>query len=258
MKKLLLGLLALGAVNLSATDKIKIGADPTIPHFTYEHASHIVGADVDIIDAIFKKLNLSYEIIPSSYNELCSELNKGTFDLAISFLGDDKHTQGCDHSVPYYEINNLYLKLEDNPATTKEEMKGKKVGYDSEVDVNKETLEKIGAIPVGYTSYLKLFSDLQYKKIDFVFLHSAVSMPIIKENYNAFNEIDRKSFKMMKDFNISKKIQPFIVEQAQDSDVFYMVGKGKNADLLAKINKAITDMRESGEMEKILKKYDLE
>ncbi len=37
-----------------------------------------------------------------------------------------------------------------------------------------------------------------------------------------------------------------------------MVGKGKNADLLAKINKAITDMRESGEMEKILKKYDLE
>ena len=27
MKKLLLGLLALGAVNLSATDKIKIGAD---------------------------------------------------------------------------------------------------------------------------------------------------------------------------------------------------------------------------------------
>ena len=29
MKKLLLGLLALGAVNLSATDKIKIGADPT-------------------------------------------------------------------------------------------------------------------------------------------------------------------------------------------------------------------------------------
>lgn len=89
-------------------------------------------------------------------------------------------------------------------------------------------------------------------------LDSAISMPIIKENYTAFNEIDRKSFKMMKDFNISKKIQPFIVEQAQNADVFYMVGKGKNADLLAKINKAITDMRESGEMEKILKKYDLE
>ena len=64
-------------------------------------------------------------------------------------------------------------------------------------------------------------------------------MPIIKENYNAFNEIDRKSFKMMKDFNISKKIQPFIVEQAQDSDVFYMVGKGKNADLLAKLIKLL-------------------
>lgn len=178
--------------------------------------------------------------------------------MAISFLGDDKYTQGCDHTVSYYETNNLYLKLEDNPTTTKEEMKGKKVGYDSAIDVNKEALEKIGAIPVGYTSYLKLFSDLQYKKIDFILLDSAISMPIIKENYTAFNEIDRKSFKMMKDFNISKKIQPFIVEQAQNADVFYMVGKGKNADLLAKINKAITDMRESGEMEKILKKYDLE
>ena len=33
MKKLLLGLLALGAVNLSATDKIKIGADPNNPTF---------------------------------------------------------------------------------------------------------------------------------------------------------------------------------------------------------------------------------
>ena len=137
-------------------------------------------------------------------------------------------------------------------------MKGKKVGYDIDIDANKEILEKIGATPVGYNSYLRLFSDLQYKKIDFILLNSAVSMPIIKENYTAFNEIDRKSFKMMKDFNISKKIQPFIVEQAQNADVFYMVGKGKNADLVQKINKVINDMRQNGEMEKILKKYDLE
>ncbi|MGP1506025.1 MAG: substrate-binding periplasmic protein [Campylobacter sp.] len=258
MKKLLLGLFTLGAINLSAADKIKIGADPTIPPFTYDKASQIVGADIDIIDAIFKELDLSYEIIPSSYNDLCDELNKGTFDLAISFLGNDKYTQGCDHTASYYETNNLYLKLEDDPTTTKEEMKGKKVGYDIDIDANKEILEKIGATPVGYNSYLRLFSDLQYKKIDFIFLNSAVSMPIIKENYTAFNEIDRKSFKMMKDFNISKKIQPFIVEQAQNADVFYMVGKGKNADLVQKINKVINDMRQNGEMEKILKKYDLE
>ena len=178
--------------------------------------------------------------------------------MAISFLGNDKYTQGCDHTASYYETNNLYLKLEDDPTTTKEEMKGKKVGYDIDIDANKEILEKIGATPVGYNSYLRLFSDLQYKKIDFILLNSAVSMPIIKENYTAFNEIDRKSFKMMKDFNISKKIQPFIVEQAQNADVFYMVGKGKNADLVQKINKVINDMRQNGEMEKILKKYDLE
>ena len=36
MKKLLLGLFTLSAINLSAADKIKIGADPTIPPFTYD------------------------------------------------------------------------------------------------------------------------------------------------------------------------------------------------------------------------------
>jgi len=257
MKKFLSLCLVLGVASFLSADKLRIASDPTFPPFGYHKGNDIVGVDADLAKLIMSKLKLDYELVAMDYEEICDALNAGRVDMAIAAIGIDEYTEGCDPSNSYYETETYYLTHEYNHIDTKEQMAGHKIGYITG-NYYKEIIESFGGEPVAFDRPAQMFMALQNDRVEAVISDSALAAPVIKRNYSYFSDVDKQALEMMENLGVNKQIMPFDIEASDESETVVLFGRGKNAELKESINRIIGEIRENGEMQKILEKYDIE
>ncbi|MCL2114333.1 MAG: ABC transporter substrate-binding protein [Streptococcaceae bacterium] len=152
IKKIALGIIGLAAVatlaacgnanasSSSQLDKVKkagvlkVALSPDYPPFEFQMIKNgknaIVGSDVDLANAIGKKLGVKVQIESMDFNNVLASLTTGKADIAISGISKTpSREKSVNFSNVYYSSDNyLVVKKSDlNKYTSISDFKGKKI-----------------------------------------------------------------------------------------------------------------------------------
>ncbi len=111
-------------------DELVIGLDDTfVPMGFKDESGKVVGFDVDLADAVAKKLNkkIKFQAIDWSMKE--TELNNGNIDLIWNgYSINDERKEKVEFSKPYLNNTQVIVTLANSNIKSKGDLAGKKVG----------------------------------------------------------------------------------------------------------------------------------
>lgn len=226
-------------VGFLGAEVLKIGTNPNFPPFEFiDSQNKITGFDIDLIDAISKKVGFEYEILTIGFDGLIPALKAGKIDMIVSGMSaTEARKKVVDFTDSYYTTENLFIKrVNDNSVNSLADLQGKKIG------VQLGTVQELAARAmkgIKTVSNQEIFSaiiSLKEAKVDAVLVDSSIGYGYIKKNP------DLVAFFKEKD----------------GSDGFSMAfDKNKHTKLIAKINSAIDELKKDGTYDRLLDKYDL-
>ena len=228
-------------VSTANADILKIGSETVYPPFEYldPTTGRYAGFDIDLIDAIAKKAKLEPKIYSMGLDALIPALMSDTIDVAISALTiTPERAQKVDFTKPYYESGLTIMTHRDHVG----KIKGTK-------DLQGKTL----CVEIGSSG--GLFSA----KIP------GVKLRTFNSATEAFMEIDQRGcYAMINDkpvnefFLASKQAKSMKLAEVNiilsEDNYGFAVKKG-NAQLKARLEKALDEVMADGTYEKIYNKW---
>ncbi len=209
--------------------------------FEYEDAtsaSGYTGFDVEIVDAVAKKLGLSLKIVVTNFNALQSgtALEANTCDLGASAMTiTDERKKKIDFSDGYYDSLQSLLVKADSGITNLAGTEGKKVGLQKGSTGKTYATEHApaGATLVDFSDDGKMFIAMQAGQVDALLQDHPV---------NHQHEVDDPTYKVVETYNT-------------DESYGFAFAKGKKPELLGAVNAQLAAMRADGTYDTLHKKY---
>ena len=256
MKKMLLGLVGLVAVgtlaacsNTSGTSVKKVqdskqlvlAVSPDYPPFEYQTIKNgkntVVGIDIDLANAIAKKLDVKLKVSTMDFNNVLTALSQGKADIAISGISaTTDRKKSFDFSNVYYDATNeIVVKKSDlSKYNSISDFKGLKLaaqkGSTQETAVNNQIT---GSVLVSLAATGDEINEVKGGMVS-----GAVMEDMIAKSYVAANP----------DLAIANVKIPNL---KSNPGMAVAVQKG-STELTSKINEVISEMKSSGELEKII------
>jgi polar amino acid transport system substrate-binding protein len=121
---------------IKADGKLKIGTDDTYPPSEFSDGGKIVGFDVDLFDAVAKKLGLQTEWVESKFGDIIPGIQSGKYELGISSFTINDERKGQTLMVSYFSAGTQWATQKGNPKAVKiDDACGKKIA------VQKDTVQ---------------------------------------------------------------------------------------------------------------------
>ncbi len=219
------------------TKTYKIATDATWPPFEYvdESTKDIIGFDMDLMNAIAEKENLSIEYINVNWDPLLTGVSECQYDAAISAMTiTDERKKTMLFSDPYINAGQIVVVRTDNTdIKSKDDLKGKTVGAQ---------IGTTGAIEVQNMDGVTLRT---YDTVDLAYLDLANGqIDAVVADYPTANAF------------VAKDADKIMSVGDVFTDEYYGVAIcQKNADLQAKINEGLAAVKEEGLIEKLEDKW---
>jgi polar amino acid transport system substrate-binding protein len=215
--------------------KLVIGTSPDYPPFeSLDKENKVIGFDLDIMDAVAKKLGVKVEVVQMDFGGLIAALSSKKFDIMAAGVSvTDERKQAVDFSKPYLIGKDAILVHKDSglKVTKLEDLKGKKVAVQLGT-VQAESAKKIEGVTVKeYNLFTEAASALSAKQVDAVYLHSVVA--------KAFANADKNLV---------------IGGELPAADTAYALRKD-TPDLTAVVNEVLDELQKSGDMDKLVQKW---
>lgn len=196
----------------------------------------IVGADIEIAEAIGEELGVKVKFSSMSFNNVLASLQSGKADIAISGISaTPERKKAYNFSEPYYESENVVLikKTDLDKYTKTTSLDGLSVGTQKGTIQETVASEQLkGAKVVALTQNGEMINELKNGQIQAVVLEKPIA-----EGYVANND----------DLTISN-----ITLKNDDADA-YAVALPKDDDKLTKkVNKVINDLKDSGKIDQFV------
>lgn len=231
---------ALDAVKDAGVLKVGMSADfaPFEFHSMVDGKDKIVGADVDLANAIADDLGVDIEFMDMEFNAVLSSLEQGKVDIAISGISaTPERKKSFDFSDNYYNPPQKVIvnKKNADKFTSIDSLKGKKVGAQKgsvQEDVVKQQLPDAQMVSVAKVP--NLIIELNQGSIDALVVEETVGASYISQNPDLqFADIDLKSSK----------------------DEAYSIALPKDSGTLkTEIDKIIKKLNDSGKIEEFVQK----
>lgn len=137
---LTLSLAGCGASSSTATgstldkDTLVIGLDDSFAPMGFrDEQGNLTGFDVDLAEAMGKKLGKQIKLQPIDWSMKESELQSGKIDLIWNgYTITPERQEKVDFSVPYLNNKQVIVTMANSPIQTKADLAGKKIGAQSE------------------------------------------------------------------------------------------------------------------------------
>lgn len=260
-KKLLILLCALlitvpvvaSGCNAKKSNKLTIATNAEFEPFEMQKDGEIVGFDIDLINEIAKKLNMEVELNNMEFDGIVAAIQSKTYKAAISGMTiTPKREKSILFSIPYYSTTQVLITKKDDTVftgTTKKEIDaqlvGKKLGvcsgFTGEAYVNGDEdmgLEAIkDAKAVTYDNISLAVTDLKNGNIDAIVMDK-----IVAQNAAAASE---NSDIVVKDITLTTEEYAIVINK-------------DDKELKAKIDKALGELIDSGKVEELYKKWEID
>lgn len=219
-------------------DVLVIGINAEYPPFEYYDGEKIVGIEIDMIDILSKKLNKKVVIEDMKFNTLFAALSSGKIDVLVSGADiTEERLLQYDFTDGYYD-NKLAVIVKEGDESIKslDDLKGKIIGTQigTTSDIYAETVE--GATNNKYDQPATVIMNLNAGKVEVAIVDKAVAEQILMANEA------NKGCKIVEGVEIVA------------SQIGMAVKKG-NKELLDQLNGALKELKESGELDKLLDQY---
>lgn len=240
---ILITALAILLTSLSCKKKedpiLRVGTNAEYPPFEYKKGEAFAGVDMALVKAIADKMGMKYEIIDMDFDALIPSLTSNKIDMAISAITiTDERKQQVDFSLPYYTANQVIIAKQDNKiALTKiEDVVKYKVGcqngttgqlYIEDNLVAKKLMDKKNL--KKYSTNIEAITDMLNGNVDFVIIDDSAA-----QGY--------------------AKLKPISIALKLDTNEEYGIALQKQSVYGEKINAALKELLDSGEVINILAK----
>ncbi len=258
VKKLLLGVVGFAAVvslaacGNSSSNEVKaiqskgqlvLAVSPDYPPFEYQALVNgkntVVGADIDLANAIAKKMNVKLKISTMSFDNVLTNLAQGKSDIAISGISaTSDRKKSFDFSDVYYDATNeiVVRKSDLNKYKSLADFKGLKLT--GQTGSTQETAVKnqiSGSVLVSLPGVGDEINEVKSGKVA-----GAVMEDMIATSYVAANP----------DLAVAKVKIPNL---PSNPGMAVAMQKG-STDLQKEVNEVIKELKASGELNQIIQK----
>lgn len=218
---------------------VKIGSETTFPPFEFqdEKTQEYVGFDIDLAKAVFAKAGYEPQVLSMNFDGLIPALQAGTIDAIISGMQiTDERSQKVLFSKPYYESGQNILVRSDNTTIQNwNDLEGKKIAVQIGTTGAAEAKKVPNATIREYNNTSEANLELKAGGVDAVVNSVPVNAFYLKNGGGA------KDAKMVGD-----------VRRA----LFCGIAVNKNnTEMVEKINKALDELKQNGEYDKIYEKW---
>ena len=217
-----------------------VGTDAAYAPFESQNEKgEIVGFDIDVVSAIAQKAGIEVKFVNTPWEGIFNALGQGDRDLLVSSITiTDERKQTMDFSDPYFDANQLIAVPSDSKVTRFDDLKPLKVGVQNGTTGD----EAVAKLQGKNSANIKRFEStpLALKELESGGVNAVVADNGVVINYVTNNP--GAKFKTVSD-------PTFALEH------YGIAVKKGNAELLAKINKGLTDIKADGTYERIRAKY---
>lgn len=222
-----------------AASKIVVGLDDHFPPMGFrDESNQLVGFDIDMAREAAKRLGVEVEFKPIDWSAKEAELNGKRIDVLWNGLTiTEERKQNIGFTAPYLENHQIVIVATNSPIKTKAELAGKIVG----VQEGSSAVDAVKKDPAGNTlKELKQFGDNVTALMDLSAgrLDAIVVDEVVGRYYAA------------------KKPGEYTVLEENFGTEEYGVGvRRDDTELLAKIDRAMADMKADGAAAKISEQW---
>ena len=218
-----------------------VATDATYAPFEYTEAGEVLGFSKDILEAVGNKEGLQFKFVNTPWEGIFATLGKGDADVVSSSVTiTDERKQSMDFSDPYFEATQMIV-----TGTKGSDVK-------SFADLAKRTV----SVQNGTTGVL-VMQKLQGK--DSTNLKRFESMPLaLKELVSGGVDASVGDNGVVQNFvnnNPGTKLNTLVDPSFEKEFYGFAVKKGRDDDLLKKINAGIAAIKADGTYDKIYAKW---
>ncbi|WP_301169835.1 transporter substrate-binding domain-containing protein [Brevibacillus nitrificans] len=222
---------SVGAGAGGGEETLKIAVTEASPPFSFvDKEGKLVGFDVDYANEIGKRLNRKVEVISTAWDGMIPGLLAKKYELIIGSMAiTEKRKESVNFSSPYYVSGAAIVVHQDNQDIhSPADLKGKSVGVTLGTTYEEEA-KKLGANVKTYDSEVAQLTDLENKRIDAMVTDKFIGAFTINETKRPLKLLDGLLYEEQIGVAMSKD----------------------DADLLAKVNKAVEEITKDGTYEKM-------
>jgi ABC-type amino acid transport substrate-binding protein len=215
-----------------------IATDTTFAPFEFQDIDgKFTGIDMDILEAVSEDQHFSYKLQVIGFNAAVQSLESKQSDGVIAGMSiTDERKKKFDFSDPYFDSGVVMGIGKNSTITSYSDLKGKKVA----IKTGTEGASFAESIKDKYGFTVAYFEDSANMYEDVRTGNSVACF----EDYPVLG------------YAISKNVGLKIVTQKEHGNSYgFAVNKGLNAELLAKFNKGLADIKANGKYQAILDKY---
>jgi len=237
---LLLAVASSGCIGTKTQEKVLVvGTSADFPPFEYKNASNgqITGFDISLIKLIAKKMGYDrVEIKDMDFDSLIPALQAGKVDVVIAGMTiTPEREKVVDFSIPYWEADQAVLVRKGSgiKVNSLDDLRGKTIGVEKGTTGAIYVKKHLGSSSKikEYPTYVAAVEALLNGQVDVVVLDSPVA----------------KMF--------SKKYDVQVVYTIKTGEHYGIAVKKGNTKLLEGINKALKEIMNSPEWDKLVEEY---
>ncbi|WHX44731.1 transporter substrate-binding domain-containing protein [Bacillus pumilus] len=216
----------------------KIGIDTTYPPFEFEKGGNYEGIDVDLINAIAKDQDFKVKLEAMDFSGIIPAMQAGQLDVGMGGMSiTDERKKKVDFSDPYFDAGLTVVVKKDSSIKLIDDLKGKKLAVKNGTTGAKfasDNADKYGYEVVQFNDSPSMFQEVSNGNAD-----------ALIEDYPVITyAIAQQDLKLKT-----------VGDRLNGDQYGISVMKGKNQDLLKKINKGLENLKKNGEYDKIIDKY---
>jgi polar amino acid transport system substrate-binding protein len=217
-----------------------VGTDAAYAPFeSQDEKGQIVGFDIDIVSAIAKKAGFELKFVNTPWEGIFNALNQGDRDLLVSAITiTDERARSMDFTAPYFDARQLMAVKGNSKVSRFDELKSLKVGVQTGTtgdDAVSKLQGKNSTNIKRFESTPLALKELESGGVDAVVADNGVVINYVNNNAGA-------RFKTVSD-------PTFVPEQ------YGIAVKKGNADMLAKLNRGLADIKADGTYDRIYTQY---
>ncbi len=217
-----------------------VGTDAAYAPFESQNEKgEIVGFDIEVVKAAAAKSGIEVKFVNTPWEGIFNALGQGDRDMVVSAVTiTDERKQTMDFSAPYFDAVQLIAVKADSKIAKFDDLKKLKVGVQTGTTGDEAVTKLLGKTSTSikrFESTPLALKELESGGVDAVVADNGVVIHYVANNAGA-------KFKTVSD-------KSFAPEQ------YGVAIKKGNAELLAKVNQGLADIKADGSYDKIFASY---
>jgi polar amino acid transport system substrate-binding protein len=223
----------------AAAKPLVMGTESTFPPYEFRNEKNeVVGFDVDLANAIAKKLNRELKIEDMAFDALIPALLSNKIDMVVAGMTiTEERKKKVAFSDPYYETGLVFVvRADDNRIKTPDDLKGKTLSTQTGTTSDIQASKIEGVNMKRFQQFTDAFLEVSAGRADACIVNEPTAIDYVSKHPEV-------------------KIAGKLLFEGTERQFNGIAVRLEDKELLNGINKALKELKDSGEYDKMVDKW---